>query len=123
MFDPDYTLLYVESPAASARFYADLLGREPVAASPSFVLFALASGAKLGLWARAEVEPTTSPTIGGSEIAFTLPDAATVRATHDDFRGRGWRIAQPPTLMDFGTSFVALDPDGHRLRLFAPAMP
>jgi hypothetical protein len=28
-----------------------------------------------------------------------------------------------PTKMDFGTTFVALDPDGHRLRVFAPAAP
>jgi hypothetical protein len=28
---------------------------------------------------------------------------------------------QPPTDMDFGRTFVALDPDGDRLRVFAPA--
>jgi hypothetical protein len=28
-------------------------------------------------------------------------------------------MAQTPTEMDFGTTFVALDPDGHRLRVFA----
>jgi len=28
-------------------------------------------------------------------------------------------IAQPLTQMDFGYTFVALDPDGHRLRVFA----
>jgi len=25
--------------------------------------------------------------------------------------------------MDFGFTFVALDPDGHRLRVFAPSAP
>jgi predicted enzyme related to lactoylglutathione lyase len=33
----------------------------------------------------------------------------------------GARIAQPPTRMDFGFTGVALDPDGHRLRVFVPA--
>lgn len=117
---PDYILLYVENPMSSARFYAEVLGHEPVEASPGFVLFVSASGAKLGLWARTDVQPQASGTIGGSEIAFTVPDAAAVRAAHEDFRTRGWPIAQPPTEMDFGTTFVALDPDGHRLRLFAP---
>ena len=28
---------------------------------------------------------------------------------------------QAPTDLDFGRTFVALDPDGHRLRVFAPA--
>jgi hypothetical protein len=33
----------------------------------------------------------------------------------------GARIAQAPTKMDFGFTGVALDPDGRRLRAFAPA--
>lgn len=37
-----------------------------------------------------------------------------------DWTGRGLKIAQPITCMSFGTTFVALDPDGHRLRVFAP---
>ena len=34
---------------------------------------------------------------------------------------RGIEILQKPTRMDFGFTFVGLDPDGHRLRVFAPA--
>jgi len=30
-------------------------------------------------------------------------------------------VAQKPVDMDFGHTFVALDPDGHRLRVFAAA--
>ena len=56
-----------------------------------------------------------------SEIAFAVADAAAVDATHADWRSRGYPIAQKPTAMDFGHTFVALDPDGHRLRVFAPA--
>ena len=37
------------------------------------------------------------------------------------WRALGARVAQPPTRMDFGFAGVALDPDGHRLRAFAPA--
>jgi predicted enzyme related to lactoylglutathione lyase len=32
----------------------------------------------------------------------------------------GVAIAQKPVEMDFGYTFTALDPDGHRLRVFAP---
>lgn len=39
---------------------------------------------------------------------------------HDDWKKRGLIIIQPPTVMDFGSNFVAVDPDGHRLRVFAP---
>ena len=40
MPDPNFILLYVDSPAASAGFYADLLGHTPVEASPTFAMFA-----------------------------------------------------------------------------------
>jgi hypothetical protein len=37
---------------------------------------------------------------------------------------RKLKIAQPPTKLDFGSTFVALlDPDGHHLRVFAPPVP
>jgi len=120
MLNVDFVLLYVDSPAASAAFYADLLGRAPVEASPTFAMFAMDSGVMLGLWSRQGVEPKAAALPGGSEIAFTVADADAVRATHADWSRRGLRIAQEPTAMDFGHTFVALDPDGHRLRVFAP---
>ncbi len=121
MPNPSFIILYVDDPAASAGFYRDLLAREPVDASPTFAMFALDSGVMLGLWKHANVEPAASQKGGGSEVAFTVADAAEVDATHAGWRGRGLKIAQTPTDMDFGRTFVALDPDGHRLRVFAPA--
>lgn len=46
---PDFMLLYVNDPAASARFYGDLLGKQPLDASPGFVMFGLGNGMRLGL--------------------------------------------------------------------------
>ncbi|WP_042700042.1 VOC family protein [Azospirillum sp. B506] len=115
----DFVLLYVDSPAASAAFYADLLGREPVEASPTFALFKAGNGLMLGLWSRHTVEPAATVP-GGGEVAFTVADEAVVRDMHADWSGRGLTILQPPTAMDFGHTFVAQDPDGHRLRVFAP---
>jgi hypothetical protein len=63
--------------------------------------------------------PATAP--GGGEIAFSVGDAATVHTLHDAWRDKGLQVVQPPTDMDFGHTFVALDPDGHRLRVFAAA--
>ncbi len=123
MTDPNFVLLYVDSPAASATFYAGLLGREPVEASPTFAMFALKSGVMLGLWSRHTVEPAATAAGGGAEIAFTVADAAAVDAMHDDWKGRGLPILQAPVDLDFGHTFVAADPDGHRLRVFAPSAP
>ena len=114
----NFVILYVESAAASAAFYADLLGRPALEQSPGFAMFALADGAMLGVWTRAGVEPPAGKPNGSSEIAFIAED---VDAVHADWRGRGLRIAQAPADMDFGRTFTALDPDGHRLRVLKPA--
>lgn len=116
---PNFVILYVASPTDSARFYTSLLGQPPLEASPGFAMFALNPGTMLGLWAAAHVEPTaTAP--GGSEIAFSLDSRAAVDAAHAAWKAHGLPIAQPPTAMDFGYTFVALDPDGHRLRVMVP---
>jgi predicted enzyme related to lactoylglutathione lyase len=119
MADFNFILLYVDNPVASGSFYADLLGKAPVEASPTFVMFALDTGVMLGLWSRHTVEPAATP-VGGGELAITVDD---VDAVHADWISRGLPIIQEPTNMDFGRTFVALDPDGHRLRVFRPAGP
>jgi predicted enzyme related to lactoylglutathione lyase len=123
MSDPNFVILYVESPAASAAFYGTLLGKTPVESSPTFALFALDSGIMLGLWSRHTVEPAAAATGGGCEIGFSVADRDAVDAAHDNWRGRGLPILQSPTEMDFGRSFVVADPDGHRLRVFFAAGP
>lgn len=119
--DPGFIILYVENPTKSAAFYANLLGRPPVQASSNFALFALASGVMLGLWARHDVQPAAVAATGSAEIGFTVPGDDVVRACCTDWSARGVKIAQSPVKMDFGFTFTALDPDGHRLRVFAPA--
>jgi predicted enzyme related to lactoylglutathione lyase len=42
-----------------------------------------------------------------------------VDAVYADWASRGLRILQTPVEMDFGYTFVATDPDGHRLRVYA----
>ncbi len=110
-------ILLVADPAASAEFYRDLLGVEPAEQSPTFAMFPLPSGPGLGLWSSATVEPPPSGASGASELCFMEPD---VDGVHAAWVRRGVRIAQPPTELDFGRTFVALDPDGHRLRVFRP---
>ncbi len=116
MFDPALIILYVDSPAASAEFYQRLLGRAPLEASATFAMFRCGP-INLGLWSRHTVAPAAQAAGGGGEIAFAVAD---VDATHADWSARGLTIVQPPTDMDFGRTFVALDPDGHRLRVFRP---
>jgi catechol 2,3-dioxygenase-like lactoylglutathione lyase family enzyme len=115
----NYILLAVADPARSAAFYTDLLGIRPVENSPTFVLYVLPNGIKLGLWIKDEVEPAPRPA-GGMEVTFSEDDEDAVNAAFWDWRGKA-SIIQQPTTMDFGFTFVAEDPDGHRLRVFTPA--
>ena len=121
MPDPNFVLLYVDNPPSSAAFYTDLLGKQPVESSTTFAMFALSSGVMLGLWSRKTVQPAATSAAGGGELAIAVADRDAVETAHADWSKRGLKIAQVPTDMDFGRTFVALDPDGHRLRVFAPS--
>jgi predicted enzyme related to lactoylglutathione lyase len=116
-----FVLLYVENPPASAGFYADLLGCPIRENSPTFAMLPLSEGVMLGLWSRKTVEPAANVQAGASEVAFTVESAAAVEATFADWKKRGLNVLQEPVQMDFGVTFVATDPDGHRLRVFVPA--
>lgn len=113
-----YFLLYVDSPATSANFYSRLLDKPPVELNPTFALFILDNGVKLGLWSRHTVQPAAQLTGGGGEVGVSLTDQAAVDALHALWVERGATIIQSPTALDFGYTFVAQDLDGHRLRAF-----
>ncbi len=91
MPDPNMIILYVDSPADSAAFYADLFGRPPVEASPNFAMFEMSPGVRLGLWSRHTVEPAATKA-GGGEIAIALAGMDAVDAAHADWSRRGLQI-------------------------------
>ncbi|WP_421319334.1 VOC family protein [Aeromonas veronii] len=125
MLVPQFTILYVANPTRSALFYRELFGRQPVEESPTFVMFVFVfvfeSGARLALWSSATVEPAVTQTAGAMELAFALPDNAAVDRLSAEWLARGLTLIQAPTKMEFGYTCMALDPDGHRLRLYCPA--
>ncbi len=123
MPDPNFIILYVNDPMRSADFYAHLMEKQPVEASPTFAMFALDSGVMLGLWSKHVVEPTTTGVGGGGEIAFSVSSRDVVGNLFIDWTQRGLVIEQEPVDMDFGYTFLAIDPDGHRLRVFTPTTP
>ena len=119
MLTPTYTILYVADPQASARLYAELLDAQHVESSPMFVLFPLENGRMLGLWAKSDTVPAADFNGSGSELALRVGADAEVDALHGKWRDAGLRILQVPTRVDFGYTFTAADPDGHRLRVFS----
>lgn len=118
---PHFVLLYVDEPQVSAAFYARLLDRQPLNSSPNFVMFELAPGLRLGLWARGDVEPAPRGASDTGELAMAVGTNEEVEALCADRKLKGASILQEPVTMDFGRTFLAADPDGHRLRVFCPA--
>ncbi len=86
----NYLLLAVADPQKSARLYDAVLGAKAVENSPTFVLYVLPSGLKIGLWLKDEMEPDPGVP-GGSDISFSEPDKAAVRATYDAWKALGPR--------------------------------
>ena len=110
--------LYVADAQRSADFYANILGTKPVQASPGFSMFVLDNGLTLGMWKRETVEPAVEGAAGGGELCLKEASDTQVDERFADWTGQGIVIAQKPTRMSFGYTFTALDPDGHRLRVY-----
>ncbi|EZP44841.1 Glyoxalase/bleomycin resistance protein/dioxygenase [Stenotrophomonas sp. RIT309] len=121
MFKPSTLLQYVRDVATSATFYSGILGTAPVEQSPGFALFLLGDGAALGLWQRDDVQPPVDAEGGAAELAMVVTNPDEVRQLHDAWRALGVQIAQAPVTLEFGHTFVGVDPDGHRLRVYSRA--
>ena len=121
MFKPSTLLQYVRDVATSATFYSGILGTAPVEQSPGFALFLLGYGAALGLWQRDDVQPPVDAEGGAAELAMVVANPDEVRQLHDAWRALGVQIAQAPVTLEFGHTFVGVDPDGHRLRVYSRA--
>ncbi len=116
----DFVLLFVANPLQSAAFYSKLLGIKPIEQAPTFALFAFPNGIKLGLWSCKTAEPKVIAQAGSCEIAFSQKQKSDVDMLYQQWLALGICMLQVPTDMDFGRTFVALDPDGHRIRVFYP---
>ena len=121
MFKPSTLLQYVRDVAASATFYSGILGTPPVEQSPGFALFLLGDGAARGRWQRDGVLPQVTAEAGAAELAMVAASPAEVQQLHDAWRALGVQITQAPVTLEFGHTFVGVDPDGHRLRVYSRA--
>lgn len=117
MFNPTlgFTLLFVANPLKSSLFYQEIFDLKPIEESPTFVMFALKNGVMLGLWSRYTAEPRVEAFAGALEICFP---AENVDRLYEEWGKKCVTIAQKPTDLDFGRTFVILDPDGHRIRIY-----
>lgn len=110
-----FVLFFVANPQKSSLFYQKIFEIKPIEESPTFVMFALKNGGLLGLWSKYTAEPRVEAPAGASEVCFPTDD---VDGLYQAWSKKHLTVAQKPTDMDFGRTFVILDPDGHRIRIY-----
>jgi predicted enzyme related to lactoylglutathione lyase len=117
---PNLVLLYVKDPLHSAAFYEKLFQQAPEAKFPTYASFAFANGLHVGLWSTAAKNFVSGGSGHRSELAFMLDNEQQVRDLHDTWHKQGVVIEQALHKAVFGLTFVATDPDGHRIRVCLP---
>jgi catechol 2,3-dioxygenase-like lactoylglutathione lyase family enzyme len=118
MYPIDSIVLYVEDIAKSRAFYTEVLECEAIELSPTFVSIVMEGGSKLELKQRAQSIPPATITGGGTELSIRVPNIEMLHDLFEQWKSKGVRFLQEPVELVFGVTFVALDPDEHRLRVF-----
>ncbi|EHL29761.1 VOC family protein [Legionella drancourtii] len=117
LLEPSTIVLYVDNLAVSSKFYQDLLGIRPEEASPTFHTFTLSNGMNFALKVKHMIETPSEGKNGNNELAFTLDNNQKVDELFTEWQDKEINIILPPSIVPYGYTFVALDPDGNRLRV------
>jgi catechol 2,3-dioxygenase-like lactoylglutathione lyase family enzyme len=121
MFLHTSIVLHVRDLSRSLALYEGLMGVAPERLSPTFASMPLPSGGILEFWQRDAVDPAPASEPGGFDLTFSVADADTLERLHAAWREAGLAVLLPPSDRIFGRTVVMADPDGHRLRINAPA--
>lgn len=119
MFKIDSFVLYVTDVSKSKHFYASIFECEPNVLSPTFVALDFADNVTITLKQRDALTPKSTITGGGTELSMPVTDKSTLDELYQSWIEKGVEFVQHPESSVFGVNFVAVDPDGHRIRVFA----
>jgi hypothetical protein len=120
MLIPNLLLFYVKNPLESASFYERIFSIKPIVSFPTYVAFSFDNGFTFSLWS-IEAKNFVSDGVGHRcELAFMVKDEKTVRELRKQWGKLDVVIEQDLHEAVFGLTFVALDPDGHRIRVCMP---
>ena len=121
MFKANAVILYVNDLHQSIDYYSQLLDKEPAEKSPTFASMILNDNVFLGLKSRHAVDPQIDNEIAGAgELAFEVETHAEVDTIFQRWKSLQVNMIQEPKMTSFAYTFVAVDLDGHRLRVFFP---
>ncbi len=120
MLSPNLLLFYVKDPIKSAEFYEKIFQIKPVAAFSTYVAFSFPNGLTFSLWSTTAKDFVSSGSGHRSELAFMVSEEDEVRRLRAAWGRLEINIEQDLFEAVFGLNFVALDPDGHRIRVCIP---
>ncbi len=110
-------ILYVEDIEKSRLFYQALLEIKPLAIHPNYVAFMLPSGLLFSLWSSSAVNYVSGGTGHRFELSFMVKTEQEIHDIKKRWQSLNITIEQDIAKATFGLTFVALDPDGHRMRV------
>ncbi|MDO6686124.1 MULTISPECIES: VOC family protein [unclassified Agarivorans] len=118
MFTIDSFVLYVSDVQDSMDFYAKAFNCEPSLLSPTFAALDFADNVKITLKQTTDLTPKSEVKGGGTELSMPIADKETFDKLFSTWKSKGIEFAQEIEASVFGFNFVAVDPDGHRIRIF-----
>lgn len=120
MLTPNLFLIYVKNPEKSALFYEKIFQIKPIASYPTYVAFSFSNGLTFSLWSTQASNFISGGQGHLSELAFMVPNEDQVRTLRNAWKDLDVQIEQELHEAAFGLTFVALDLDGHRIRVCMP---
>lgn len=118
-FEPNAVVFYVNDIVKSSDFYQEILGISPEKPSATFCAFNLSNGMAIALKDKHYVRTHMERACGGAELSFTVADREQVDRVFSQWRQKGVQMIEEPFEVPFGYNFMAVDPDGHQLRVVA----
>lgn len=119
MLTIDSIVFYVENVQLSMAFYAEAFECEPKLLSPTFAVVEFAKNVKITLKQADALTPSSPIRGGGTELSIPATNSVELDNLFEKWKQQGVTFAQEREESVYGINFVALDLDGHRLRVFA----
>lgn len=115
----DSIVLYVEDVQLSMSFYERVFECQPKLLSPTFAVVEFAENVKITLKQADALTPSSQVRGGGTELSIPATSRIELDNLFEQWKKLSVVFAQEREKSVYGVNFVALDPDGHRLRVFA----
>ncbi|MCT1452446.1 MULTISPECIES: VOC family protein [unclassified Corynebacterium] len=108
-------IVYVSDIDRAVEFYRDVLELQTDFVTPRYVTFSLGEGVAFALWTgySGALDGDSART---SEVCMNVPEDQVMK-TYEAWQQKGVTVAEEPHEDVFGTTFVAADPDGNRIRV------